>query len=400
MPESLIEVEAAWDCIERVLQPLASEDVLLGSAVGRVLASAVHCDRDYPPFARAAMDGFAVRAVDVARASPGAAVQLQVIGESTPGIGFEGVARDGTAIRIMTGAAVPAGWDSVVPVEHTSGFGGETVQVTQASGAGDHIVPRGVERRAHESVYEPGHALTAADVGALAMLGMHRVHVHRLPALVILSTGNELVSHDRAVEALQIRDSNAPMLAALAAARASVRMLGHAVDTRQDLEAPIALGLQSDLMIVTGGVSKGAYDFVGEVLQSAGVHMHFAGVSLQPGKPVAFGTHAQGAVLALPGNPVSALTTFRLFGLPVLLRLQGARATRPVWTPFRARFSWVRRNPKCLVLPGRRDEDGVERVPYAGSGDLLAYARADCQIVLNRGIDRVEPGDMVPVWPL
>ncbi len=399
MPESLIEVEAAWDRIEQLVQPLASEDVALGSAVGRVLASAVHCDRDYPPFARAAMDGFAVRAAEVAAARPGAAVQLQVIGECTPGIAFHGPARDGTAIRIMTGAAVPDGWDCVVPVEHTSGFGGETVQVTQALGAGDNIVPRGVERRAHERVYEPGRALAAADVGALAMLGTHRVHVHRLPTLAILSTGNELVSHDRAVEALQIRDSNAPMLAALAAARASVRMLGHAADSRQDLVAQIVRGLQSDLMIVTGGVSKGAYDFVGEVLQSAGVRLHFAGVSLQPGKPVAFGTHATGAVLALPGNPVSALTTFRLFGLPVLLRLQGALATRPVWTPLRARFSWVRRNPKCLVLPGRRD-DGVERVPYAGSGDLLAYARADCQIVLNRGIDRVEPGDMVPVWPL
>jgi molybdopterin molybdotransferase len=146
----------------------------------------------------------------------------------------------------------------------------------------------------------------------------------------------------------------------------------------------------------------GAYDVVEEGLEAAGVVVHFRRVALQPGKPVLFGTHPGGAVLALPGNPVSALTTCRLFALPLLRRMQGMADTRPRWSMGTAQFRWERRSERCVFLPGRRVCGGtaVERVPYTGSGDLLAYGRADCQIVLPREIRQVAPGDSVPLWPL
>jgi len=148
----------------------------------------------------------------------------------------------------------------------------------------------------------------------------------------------------------------------------------------------------------------GAYDHVGRSLSRAGVRLHFEQVALQPGKPTTFGTHARGAVLALPGNPVSALTTFRLFGARALRRLEGEIAVDPDWVAMTARFTWDRRHVKWLLLPGVRVEDdhgpGVDQVPYAGSGDLLAYARADCQIVLLPSCPRIRPGEPVLVWPL
>ena len=401
MAADLIDLDTAWTLIERHTPQLGTETVRLANAAGRVLAVDVHADRDAPPFARAAMDGYAVRSGDVASAAPEAPTQLEVIGESRPGQAFTGAARPGTAVRVMTGAAVAAGWDAVVPVEETSGFGPGPVHVRRAVAPGMHIAPRASERRAGERIYAPGRVLGAMDIGALAMLGVGEIHVSRRPTVAVLSTGDELVPVDTLPDAWHIRDSNAPMVAALAARSATLLDVGTARDDREALAAAIGRGLAADLLFLSGGVSMGAYDFVGDVLAAAGVTLHFRRVSLQPGKPVTFGTHARGAVLALPGNPVSALTTFRLFGASVLARLQGARDTRPRWPRCRARFSWERRNPKCLVLPGRLADAGasVERVAYRGSGDLLAYADADCQIVLPEAITHLQPGDWVPVWP-
>ena len=398
-----VDLESAWNHIESALQPLPSEAVSLDAACGRVLAQSVQVDRDQPAFDRAAMDGFAVHSDDVRSAAPETPVRLRIVGESRPGSGFAAAYAPGTAVRIMTGAPVPHGWDAVVPVEATSGFESEPVSVRASAAPGQHLTRRASERRAGEDLLDPGRVLTAADVGALATVGMTRVQVHRRADVAILATGDELVPPAAVPEQHQIRNSNTPQLHSLIAASArQVHVLGASPDRPADLEQRIAAGLQADLLLITGGISAGRYDFVGGALAAHGVRFRFRQVALQPGKPVAFGVHARGAVLALPGNPVSAFVTGRLFALPALLRLAGAARIRPRWGIALARFEWQRRNPKCLILPGVRDASGahVDLVPYRGSGDLLAYGRADCQVVLHAGIDRVEPGLPVPVWPL
>ncbi|MFQ5599632.1 MAG: gephyrin-like molybdotransferase Glp [Candidatus Krumholzibacteriia bacterium] len=398
-----IDVPDAWACIEREVRPLPPETLPLQRAVGRVLARPVRTDREYPPFDRAAMDGFAVRSEDVGGARDGAPVRLEVVGEATPGGAFAGEAGPGTAVRIMTGAPVPPGWDSVVPVERTSGFDTNPVSIHAPVRRRQNVAGRGSERAAGELLYDAGRRLLEPDIGALAMVGAQRIEVGRRPRVAVLATGDELVPADTAPRPTQIRDSNSPMLAALAAAEAAqVVVLGSAPDVRAELDTIVSRGLQADLLVVSGGVSMGAYDFVGEALAAAGVRFHFERVRVQPGKPVAFGSHVAGVVLALPGNPVSALVTFRLFGRTVLRCLQGMKQLRPVWGRAHAAFEWRRRSPKWVLLPGRSVDEGaaVERVPCTGSGDLLAYARASCQIVLPPDLERVAPGDRVWVWPL
>jgi molybdopterin molybdotransferase len=396
-----IDVRAAWAAIEAALAPLGDESVPLADACGRVLRTVVQVDRDLPPFDRAAMDGFAVDAAATRTARRDAPVVVEVVGESTPGAPFMASVGAGGAVRIMTGAAVPAGCDAVVPVEQTSGFDAARVELYAEVDTGRNVTPRGSERRAGDEAFVPGHRLRAVDVGALAMIGVADVRVGRRARVAVLSTGNELVPHAARPGPATIRDSNGPLLAALALPwSAGVHVLGVAADDRAQLAARIEAGLASDVLLVTGGVSMGAYDFVGDVLAAAGVRMHFHGVALQPGKPTGFGTHRHGAVLALPGNPVSALTTFRLFATVALGRLEGAAEPRPALRPLPARFAWQRRSRKWVILPGRHGPDGVETVPYSGSGDLLAYARADCQIVLPPEVETVAVGDPVATWPL
>lgn len=402
MASDWIQLEEAWRLMEAHTPHLDSETVPLEQVCGRVLAQPLQADRDYPPFARAAMDGFAVRCADVQQATADAPVHLQVVGESLPGQAFTGAWRAGTAVRIMTGAPVPDGWDAIVPVEHTSGFATDPVGLRRGAVSGDNIAPLGCERRAGEPVYAAGRRLLATDVAALAMLGVTQVDVGRRPQVAVLATGNELVPSEQTPARTQIRDSNTPLLTALVSTDAHVHSLGRSPDVPGELAVRLARGLLSDVLLLTGGVSMGAYDVVEEGLEAAGVVVHFRRVAIQPGKPVLFGTHAGGAVLALPGNPVSALTTCRLFALPLLRRMQGMGETRPRWSRCTARFRWARRSERCLFLPGRRVEGGeaVERVPYTGSGDLLAYGASDCQIVLPRKMRQVAPGDSVPIWPL
>jgi molybdopterin molybdotransferase len=397
-----IQLQEAWDLIEAHAQPLPPERVALHQARGRVLAQPVLTDRDYPPFPRAAMDGFAVQSGAVQAATPERPVPLPLLGESLPGLAFSGAAVAGTAVRIMTGAPVPEGYDAIVPVERTSGFAFDPVQVQRAVAAGENVAPRGCERRGGEEVLSPGRRLGATEIAVLAMLGSTHVDVGGRPQVAVLATGNELVSSEHTPGSTQIRDANTALLMALAAEEGQVHSLGRSRDAPRELAAHVSRGLLSHVLLVSGGASVGLYDGVAAALEAAGVSLHFRRVALQPGKPVLFGTHAEGTVLALPGNPVSAFTTCRLFALPLLRRLQGMHDARPQWSTCTARFEWRRRSEKTIFLPGHRVLEGaaVERVAYTGSGDLLAYGRADCQIVLPPERHSVAPGESVAIWPL
>jgi molybdopterin molybdotransferase len=396
-----IDVREAWRRIEAAVQPLGDESVPLHMGAGRVLRQDYAADRDLPPFDRAAMDGFAVRSADLAAARRDAPCSCRVVGESTPGAPFGGVLAQGHVVRIMTGAPVPPGADAVLRVEDSSGFASDRVELYARIEPGANIAPRASERRAGDIVFTAGARLRPVDLGGLAMLGAAALRVGRRARVAVLSTGNELVPHETVPGPAQIRNSNGPMLEVLATAcGASVTRLGVARDTPVELQAPIAHGLEHDILLMTGGVSMGAYDFVTQALAAAGVRFLFQRVLLQPGQPTVCGVHRRGLVFALPGNPVSAFTTFRLFAALALRRLEGDTGPTAEFQSARARFAWQRRHSKWLVLPGRQSPAGVERVEYGGSGDLSAYARANCQIVLAPEVDHLEPGDAVAVWPL
>lgn len=401
MAHDWIDVREAWECIEQQVEVLGDESCGLEHLLGRVLAAPVKADRDFPPFDRSAMDGFAVRAEDIAAATTDSPVALQVIGEATAGEDCTAEAAPGKTVRIMTGAAVPLGWDAVVPVEQTSGFAADPVQIQQALPKGSNVAPRGCERRQGNLVFDTGHRMNTTDIGGLAMLGVRRHQTFCQPDVSILATGNELVEQSLDPGPLQIRNSNTPMLEALLQGYArNIRALGVAPDTRKALAESLRDGLRSEVLFLTGGVSAGAYDFVEDVLEELGVDIKFRQVAVQPGKPVTFGVHAKGYVMALPGNPVSAWTTFRLFGLPLLLRLQGAAPIRPQFESCHADFTWQRRNPKWILVPGVRRDGRVALSPYTGSGDLLALTAADGQVVLSPEVESIAPGDPVSFWPL
>ena len=400
MEDTPIDLHAAWERLEAAVQPLGRERVPLSAAGGRVLAAPVDVDRDQPPFDRAAMDGYAVQAAALAGASAAAPVRLPVVGEATPGAPWAGDPGRG-AVRIMTGAPLPAGCDTIVPVEDTSGFGTDVVAVRIAQPPGKHIVWRAEERRCGETLLQAGHRLRAADLGMLSAVGLATVVVGRQPRVAVLVTGSELVPAAAAPGPAQIRDANGALLAALAAPyAASLTPLGIVRDDPAALGEQIDRGLAHDVLLVSGGVSMGAYDFVTPVLAARAVRVHFRRVAIQPGKPTAFATHARGCVLALPGNPVSALTAFRLFAAVVLRLLEGETQARPLWQQVRADFAWERVHRRWLFLPVRRTPAGIERVPYAGSGDLMAYARAEGQVVLAPDVARVAVGEPVTFWPL
>ncbi len=396
-----IDVREAWRRIADAVQPLGDESVALRAASGRVLRQDWAVDRDMPAFDRAAMDGFAVRAAEIESARRDTPCTRRVVGESTPGDPFRGTLAAGEVVRIMTGAPVPPGADAVLRVEDSSGFAADRVDLYAPVAAGANIAPRGSEARAGDRAFTAGTRLRPPDLGGLAMLGASTVRVGRRARVAVLSTGNELVPHESAPGPAHIRNSNGPMLEALAAAwGASVTQLGAARDTPAALQAPLERGLEHDVLLVTGGVSMGAYDFVTQALAAAGVRFLFQRVLLQPGQPTVCGVHERGIVFGLPGNPVSALTTFRLFAALAMRLLEGETAAVPEFQSARAGFAWQRRHSKWLLLPGRQSPSGVDRVQYAGSGDLLAYAGANCQIVLRPEIDHLAPGDFVPVWPL
>ena len=312
----------------------------------------------------------------------------------------------GCARATTTGAKLPTGIGSDVTMEapikrmitsaapDANFFGGGP------PGSGGESTTTGTSEASSSFAYH-GMVLTTADIGGLAMLGCNEVTVTRQPSVSILATGNELVDRLQTPGPLQIRNSNTPMLEALLQGYcSSLEVLGVASDTPAALRDSLQAGLRSDVLFLTGGVSAGAYDFVESSLEALGVRIQFHKVAVQPGKPVTFGVHEKGYVLALPGNPVSAWTTFRLFGIPLLLRMQGARVIRPQFESCLADFTWQRRNPKWLLFPGVRQATRVTRAPYSGSGDLLAFAAADGQIVLPPDVESVAPGDRIDFWPL
>jgi molybdopterin molybdotransferase len=402
---------------------LGVETVSLTSAQGRVLAKGIRADRDQPPFDRSTRDGFACRAADAnSHQFLFLAGRLRA-GESpvdSPGNGKVG---PGEIWEIMTGAPVPEGANAVFMVEHaehSSNF--VRLSAPRILEPGENIVARGSEARAGELLLPPGVRMGAAQIALAAQCGYGRLCVARRPRVAILATGDELVAVEDVPGSSQIRNSNAPMLAALVAGAGGEPVILPAVPDRNEaLDAALRQALTADLLLVSGGISAGRYDLVEDALTRAGAHFFFAGVAIQPGKPVAFGqldrtglnrepsTETDTEVgmgrpplpfFALPGNPVSSAVTFHLFAAPLLAALADDSTELPRFALAQFTGEWRGKPGLRRFLPAWCDfalEAQVRLVPWQGSGDIAAYARSNCFLVIPEETEAVCAGSIVQI---
>jgi len=395
----VIPVDRALAIVLDAARPLPVEEVPLDEALGRVLGEDVRADVDLPPFDRAAMDGYAVRAED-ASALP---ALLDVIGQVRAGQVSEAVVGPGQTVQIMTGAPLPPGASAVQQVERTRALeGGTRVELLAAVEPGQNVAPRASEVRTGDLVVRGGRTVDPATIAALAAFGRARVKVGRRPRVAVLVTGDELVDPSEQPGPGHIRNTNGPALTAQARwAGADVWPLGVVPDDEERIAASLVRGFEADVLVVSGGVSAGEYDLVEPAFARFGVEVLFDKVAIKPGAPLVFGRRGSTLVFGVPGNPVSAQVTFDAFVRPALLRMQGARCVdRPsmeaeLLAPLKNRSGRRAHLPVRLRFAGGRLEAAPLR--SQGSGDLAAHARANGLAVLDAGRTRAEPGERVVV---
>jgi molybdopterin molybdotransferase len=411
----MIKVEEALDYILSCIRRLDSQPVPIREGLGRVLAEDVFSGVNIPPFANSAMDGYAVRAGDVAGAGAGSPVRLRVAGEIPAGAVWDRPLEPGAAIRIMTGAPVPPGSDAVVPFELTSEGRGETdlandrVLVYQPVKPGDHVRRAGEDIHAGQRVLNAGHVLRPPDIGVLAAMGLPRVKVVRRPRVAILATGDELVDVDEPMTPGKIRNSNEYTKIALVQRYGGVPVpLGIARDTTEDLTAKIREGLAQnvDLFLTSAGVSVGDYDMVKNVLAAEG-EMHFWQVAIKPGKPLAFGSVQDVPLLGLPGNPVAAMVAFEVFARPAILKLSGyTRWDKPSVRAVLDEDVYNSGRRHYMRAQVRREADGYRvttrgsGVQVQGSGILSSLIWANGLLVVPEEVTFLQAGSPVDVWML
>lgn len=389
--------------ILHAVQALGTETVPLAQAAGRVLAADVTARTPVPPFANSAMDGYAVRAVDVAEAGT-SPVRLPVAADAPAGSTARLTLAPGTAIRIMTGAPLPDGADTIVQLEATDD-GTDVVEILQSRAVGTHVRGAGDDVAAGQVVLVAGTRLTARHLGAAAAAGRGELEVHLRPRVAVISTGSELVEPGADLEHGQIPDSNSHVLAAAVAEVGGDVVRVPAVD---DDEAALAAVLADvvgrvDAIVLSGGVSVGDHDVVKAVLAPR-PGMWFGPVRMQPGKPQGWGVLEEGPlVLALPGNPVSVFVSFEVFVGPALRALGGERDVEPRFVPARAATSWTSPAGREQYMPVVIDRDGVTPLVHPasrrGSGSHLVggLAGADGLARVPADVTTVAEGDAVHV---
>lgn len=394
---------AQWRLLDEV-GVLAAETITLETALGRVLAEPIASRFDLPGFDNSAMDGYAVRAADIARATKNSPVRLPVSGESRAGA-VPGAHVAGSAMRIMTGAPMPSGADTVVRQEDTS-RDGNMVDIQVATGQGTSVRRRGADIHAGDTVIHPGHALTSIDIGVAAALGHDRVLAGTRPRVSLLATGDELVPAGSPLGPAQLVDSNSPMLsAAVREAGGSPTFLGIAHDSKESLRAMLEAASAADLVVSSAGVSVGDHDWVREVVAELGTISTWR-VAMRPGKPVLIGRLRDAVFIGLPGNPVSSSVAFELFARPVIRKMQGALELHR--RRIRVRLGEEMTKPADLETYSRavlRTSPGDDLPQAHSSGDqgssmLQSLTRADCLVVLPVGPEVIGAGTVVEAIPL
>lgn len=397
----MIELVDAHRYVMDRVAPLEAPPTELSAAAGLVLAADAVAPESVPPFANTAMDGFAVRAADTA----GAPLVLDVIATVSAGSTFDGIVGAGEAVRIMTGAPMPAGADAVVMVERTRAIDGG-VEIDVEVPAGNHVREAGEDCAAGDLLFAAGTLLGAGHLGVLASVGVRTVDAVRRPKVGVISTGDELVDEDRRLAPGEIRDSNRRTLLTLVAETGAEAVdLGIARDDPSAIRrAFLDAAEHCDAVLSSGGVSMGDYDYVKVVLDEIG-DMRWMQVAIKPAKPFAFGLVRSTPVFGLPGNPVSSMVSFELLARPAIARMMGfPAAPAPTLAAVAAqRFVHPGDGKTHFVrVQGDRDEYGRLHVRVAGgqgSHQLTAMARADALAVVADGAV-IEAGERIEVLPL
>lgn len=397
----MVSVEEASRIILRQVSPLPGEEVALLQAAGRVLFENVRASRNVPPFANSAMDGYAVRWLDVARASATDPVTLSVLEDVPAGYVARRRVTKGNATRIMTGAPVPRGADAIVRVEYTE-FIGDRVRISRVDGQGSHIRGIGEDIQKGRPILKKGKLLTSADIGLLASVGKSRVRVYRRPTVAIISTGDELLEVDDAPRPGKIVNSNSYTLSAAVQEIGAVpHLLGIVRDKRKSLASAFKRALHYDVVITSGGVSVGDYDLVKGALLDVGVRMALWRVAQRPGHPFAFGRMGSKPVFGLPGNPVSSAVSFLLYARPALLKMMGYKSYfLPVIHATLEHEIKKTKGLKEFIRCCLREDDGRSFASSTGtqsSGVLHSLSLAQGLIVCKEEETLLPKGSQVPV---
>jgi molybdopterin molybdotransferase len=398
----MISVEEALKIVLTNLPERRVEIVEFHSALGKVLAEDLVATSDVPPFCRSALDGYAVIAGDVQKAP----VELEIVGESRAGGGMPGRLFSGQAMSIMTGAPVPKGADAVQMVEQSQvSENSRKVKILSPVKAHENIAPRGCEAEKGKVVLKSEHRIGPAEIAVLATFGHCQIKVWKNPAVAVFATGDELVEYDQKPRPDQIRNSNAYCLSSqLKLMGLKAQYLGIAPDNKEDLRKKMLLGLEQDVLIITGGVSMGEYDFVKEVFQDLGLEILFSRVAIKPGKPTVFARKGDKLVFGLPGNPISALVTFECFVRPALgamcgmlhpelPRMKGELLADMRQTPGRTGFfpAWVSCGEKGW---------NVDPLAWKSSADIIGFTGANAVFIFPKERDLLSRGEAVELMLL
>jgi len=397
----MLEVADALAEVLKHTRPLKSKiTTLTPAALGQVLAVDIPADLDSPPFPKSLRDGYAVRSTDCA--SPNA--ELKIIETVPAGKVATKSLGMGEAIRIFTGAPIPDGADAIVMQEHTQVLG-DIVRITDAVvKPRQYVFAQGTEMKAGTTVLKAGTVLNPVALGVLASVGQTAVPAYPLPRVGIVVTGDELVDAPQVPKFGQIRNSNGPMLTALAAHGGGLpRYFGIARDDRTATRSLISEGIaSSDVLLIAGGVSVGDHDLVPGVLQDLGITVHFRQVRMKPGKPLLFGTAPTGTLIfGLPGNPASSFVGFALFVRPAIQILGGHDPAAPRTIRLPVAEGMAESNDRPTYRPAKLEigETGwnVRPLPWSGAPDLLGLQPADALLVLPAGDTRVDRGTIMEV---
>ncbi len=398
----MISVDIAVKIVEDAIKPLPVKTIPFENSLGFCLAQDMQSDIDMPPFDRSAMDGYAVIAEDTTTAP----VELTVIEDIAAGhMPTKKVSR-GQASRIMTGAAVPEGANAVVKFEETEDLlVNNRVKILRSIDRGRNISNRGEDMQVGQTVLRKGMPIRPQEIGILATIGKSHIGVFSAPTVGIISTGDELVDVGLKPSIAQIRNSNGYSLSAQARRlKAEVEILGIVKDTKEEISNMMRKGFRKDILILSGGVSMGEYDLVGDVMKDLNTQIYFEKVALRPGKPVIFGRKDTTFIFALPGNPVASFVTFELFIYPAIRKMMGFtdihRTTLKASLETEILVRRKRREYRPAFLRMHNNTWLVSPVEWHGSADLLATTMANCLLVVREDAEKLAAGQLVDVISL